>query len=283
MSLFILTLTWNGENFLKNLYPTLKEATKKLPIDSYWMIRDNASTDDTEKLINSWNDPDFVNYYKMDHNDDNFAKGNNYLVDMAEKDLGLNISQDYLLLCNNDITIEDVNSIKYMYDIINNDMSVGIVGARLLYPEVKGQKRMLQHCGVIFSPRYGYNPYHYRWQEFNDIHSQKNREFQAVTGAFLLVRANCFKRAQANGLDERFYWCFEDINFCLDVRHRQNLKVVYCGKTNITHHESVSLKKNNVNKKYMKHNVMLYQKLWKDITKADHYSYLQDLNYKLYT
>ncbi len=283
MTIFILTLTWNGMDHLEKLYPTLKEATSKLPIESFWMLRDNASEDQTDELVDSWNDPEFVHYYQMDNNKDNFAKGNNYLVNKAEEDLVIEWDKDYFLLCNNDITIADPYSLRYMYDIMEKDEDVGIVGARLLYPTVEGSKRLLQHCGVIFSPKYAYNPFHYRWQEYDDEHSRKNREFQSVTGAFMLIRADCYRKTKAEGLDEKYFWCFEDICMNLDVNILQKKKVVYCGKTNIIHHESISLKKNNINRKFMKHNVALYQKMWRKKINVDHYNYLNDRDFRLYT
>jgi len=280
VSLIISTLTWNGKEHLEKLYPTLKAALEKIKEPSFWYIRDNNSNDGTKELVESWNE-DFIRYHYIDHNNDNFSKGNNWVVDKANEEIGIDRNNDFILLLNNDITIADLFSLFNMYHIMKSDRSVGIVGARLIYPSVNNSK-FLQHAGVIFSPRYGYNPYHYRHQEQDDENSRKNREFQCVTGACMLVRASCWFNTRTGGMDERFWWAFDDVNMNLDIKHVQGMKVVYCGLTNIIHHESPSLKKNGVNRQYMKHNVMLYQKLWRKIIAVDHYEYMNNKNHMLY-
>ena len=77
-------------------------------------------------------------------------------------------NDDFILLLNDDVYFADNISIKNMLKLFNKD--VGVVGARLLYPDSK----ILQHAGVIFGKRYGEMPYHYRHQEPDDKHSRKN-------------------------------------------------------------------------------------------------------------
>lgn len=281
MTIYCLTLAWNNKKELSALYPTLKKALSIIPGDKFWMLRDNNSDDDTEELVSSWNDNDFVYYYKMDNNKANFSAGNNYLVKKAEEDLLIDWDNDYFLLCNSDITIDDSMSIKHMLDLAKND-DVGIVGARLLYPKLPHTyERRLQHAGVIFSPKYNYNPFHYRWQEVDNKFSRMNREFQSVTGAFMLVKASCWKDTKAKGLDERYHWAFEDVCMNLDIHLLQHKKILYCGKTNITHYESLCLEKNNFNRKYMKHNVGMFKRMWNNKFDIDHYKYLNDPYYKV--
>jgi len=281
MTIYCLTLAWNNKKELKDLYPTLKSALSLIPGDSFWMLRDNASEDGTQELVESWDDSDFVQYYKMDNNKSNFSAGNNFLAKKAEEDLVVDWDKDYFLLCNSDITIDDNMSIRYMMDLYKHD-NVGIVGTRLLYPKLPGKlDRRLQHAGVIYSPKYNYNPFHYRWQEIDDKYSRMNREFQSVTGAFMLIKASCWRDTQAKGLDERYHWAFEDICMNLDVNILQKKRILYCGKTNITHYESLCLDKNRFNKKFMKHNVGMFKRMWDKKFDVDHYRYINDPMYKV--
>jgi len=274
MTIFVITLTWNGVDYLKNLYPTLIKALKNAVGNNYsWLIRDNASEDDTEATAKSWDD---VEYLKVDHNNDNYSQCNNYLVSKADELFGIDYDKDYILFLNNDITIEDEYSIRYMLDIASKE-DVGIVGARLFYPG-----KFIQHAGVAFSPKHGNMPWHIFSKDKDSIYTNQNRYYQAVTGACLLMKASCFKNLANSKMDERFYWAFDDIAMCLDVYYNQNKKIVYCGKTNIIHHESISLQKNKVNIKYMKHNVELFKKLWQKTYKLDYYDYLNDSTYNLY-
>ena len=90
---------------------------------------------------------------------------------------------------NNDITIVDPKSIKYMIDIIKKDKDVGIVGAKLYYPGGK----LIQHFGVAISKRHGNNPWHIYNKQKDNAYTKYDKMFQAVTAAFMLVRYDCFK------------------------------------------------------------------------------------------
>lgn len=276
MTLHIFTLTYNNKEFLNALHPTLKAATKTIP--SIWYIKDNNSTDGTDEVVNSWNDSS-VDYYKYPNNLENFSKGNNFLFDKAKPNM--DVDKDIILLCNNDILVDDDHSIKYMMEIFN-DQSVGVVGSRLLYPKTTNSTRLIQHGGVIFSPKYGNMPWHYRAMEYDDQSSRTNREFQAVTGAFLMVRASCWMKLPQSKMDDRFSWAFEDIDLCLDVNINQKKKVVYCGKSTVSHCESVTLNKNKANIIYMNSNKNLFLKKWGKKYIIDHLEYLNDPNYRIY-
>jgi len=280
MTVFAITLAWNNEKELSKLYPTLKRALSIIPDHAFWLVRDNDSKDKTQDLIKSWNDPDFVIPFKVDNNKSNFSAGNNFLVKQADEMIGIDWDNDYFLLCNSDITIEDEFSIRHMLNLFKED-NVGIVGSKLLYPKLPGNPTRLQHAGVIFSPKYNYNPFHYRWREPDDANSSKSREFQAITGAFTLIKASCWCNSKAKGLNENYHWAFEDIDLCLDVKLSQNKRVLYCGKTSVTHHESLCLDINKVNKKFMKHNIGMFKRAWDGRIEVDHYNYLNDPLYKV--
>lgn len=114
---------------------------------------------------------------------------------------------------------------------------VGIVGARLLYPD-----QTVQHAGVVMGMGGG-TPRHEgvgapkeeggpleRWR--------RPRSVAAVTGAFLGTRRETFKRL--NGFDEiRWPIGYSDIDLCLKCR-RQGLSVRYDAGIELIHHESRS-------------------------------------------
>jgi GT2 family glycosyltransferase len=246
MKLHILTITHNGDYFLNPLAESLFKC--KLP-DVNWHIRDNASNDNTEDIIKNLKSTFPIHYYKINHNKDNYAACHNFLIEKIKED------DCWLLFLNNDIVINDPNSIKNMIELI--DDNVGVVGAKLLYPD-----KTIQHGGVIFPREYGGLPKHYNIGKKNSNKLCKNGEFQAVTFAFALVRKSCILNLKNGKLDEGYHWCFDDITTCLDIKYRQNMKIMYCGKTNITHLESATLKKNNVNKLYQKYNFSRFRQEW---------------------
>jgi GT2 family glycosyltransferase len=258
----VLTLTWNGNHLLNNLKDGLIKNLNKTGLPWAWFIRSNGCKDET---IENFSNVENVYLQKMSNNIASFAQGVNSLAlfsgDIARSE------DDYYLLLNNDIAFKDDMSLSNMISLLKDD--VAIVGARLLYPGTN----KLQHAGVIFSKKYNNMPWHYRASEESDSEAMKNREFQAVTGACLLTKANTYNEIK---LDERFMWAFEDIAYCLSVKSKGK-KVVYCGKTEMEHGESVSLKKNPVNKLMMPSNVKNFKDNY--VYSIDHDLYLNNKNY----
>ena len=110
---------------------------------------------------------------------------------------------------------------------------VGAVGPRLTFPDGS-----LQHAGVYLTgagdpghPFYGAaadDPGYFR-------STQVNRNWIAVTGACLMVRADVFRAL--NGFDERFPLNYNDVDFCLRL-HDRGLRVVYEPAAVLRHYES---------------------------------------------
>jgi GT2 family glycosyltransferase len=121
-----------------------------------------------------------------------------------------------------------------------------------------------------------------------DLDCSKNREFQIVTGAVWLTKADYFEKISEKnksglkGLSEDFVWAFDDCDASLSIKYNLNKKIVYCGQTNIFHEESASLKKNPVNKMFMHHNLSKFRTKWLNIAKPDDMMYMSDKNYNLY-
>jgi GT2 family glycosyltransferase len=246
----------------------MQELESKLGVKSKWYVRSNGCKDETVSYLQTLGDK--VAILSKDHNRDNFAQGVNSLALMAQPDVS---SGDMFLLLNNDIVFKESNSLIKMYNLLKQH-DAGIVGAKLRFND--GNK--LQHAGVIFSSRYNNMPWHFRAGEEDDEFSKKNREFQAVTGALFLTPCDLFFKVGM--LDENFYWAFEDIAYNLMVR-QQGKKILLCGDTNIEHGESVSLKKNPVNKLMMGPNVKRFKEKYGSLYQIDHDHYLNDKNYNV--
>ena len=73
---------------------------------------------------------------------------------------------------------------------------MGIVGAKLIYPH----NRTIQHAGVVFSPNG--KPFHiYRGRKFNNKSVNIQKDYNAVTGACMLVKKQLVD--ELNGFDEK--------------------------------------------------------------------------------
>jgi len=274
MKLFIFTLNWNGADKLKNLYPNLINNLSDL--DYTWWIKDNGSIDESLQVISSFNN-DRVKVLSCEHNSDPFALGMNRLFKEANPE-----DEDIILLLNNDIVFNDNNSIKNMLKLIDNN-KVGVVGARLLYPN----SDLLQHAGVIFHSA-NRLPVHFKAKAKSDRYDKLNREFQAVTGAVWMTKAAYYRNiafnemSQLHGLDESYVWMYEDIDACLNIKYVQKKKVVYCGNTSIFHEESSSLKKNPMNRIYLNHNINTFRRKWHNVYQVDDFSYLNNPNHLIF-
>ena len=158
-----------------------------------------------------------------------FAAMNNRAAEIARG--------DYLLLLNNDtVCIHD----DWLEAMLNQAQrpDVGIVGARLLYPDTL----RIQHAGIvlgmsgaaghIFSEAIGHDEGGYLDRALLD------QEYSAVTGACLMIRADLYR--DLGGLDgELFKVSYNDIDLCLKVRDR-GLKVIYTPHATLLHHGSAS-------------------------------------------
>lgn len=143
-------------------------------------------------------------------------------------------SGEYLLLLNNDTEVQAPNWIERMLGPATRE-DVGIVGAKLLYPD-----NLIQHAGVMLHR--GTGPFHVSTLVPGDslIHfcsAQLTSDYSAVTGACMLVSRSLFD--ELDGFDENLAVDYNDVDFCLRVRETGRL-VVYEPEAVLTHYESIS-------------------------------------------
>ncbi len=158
----------------------------------------------------------------------NFSALNNYAVDLAES--------DYVLLLNDDTEVISRDWIQAMLEHAQRP-EVGVVGARLLYPD-----RRVQHAGV-FIRSHGRPDHAFKrmWDDDGGYFGQSLliRDCSAVTAACLLVSRGLFK--ELGGFDEaRFGVAYNDVDLLLRVRATRRHILVYTPYAKLIHHESVS-------------------------------------------
>ena len=144
---------------------------------------------------------------------------------------------DYLLLLNNDTAaLHEEWLDEMMGHAVRPD--VGVVGAKLLYPDGK-----IQHAGVILGMRGpAEHPFIGRAGEDRGYfgRAQLVQDLSAVTGACLLVRKSLYEGV--GGLDENaFKVSYNDIDLCLKVR-AAGLRVVFTPHALLLHEGSASQK-----------------------------------------
>lgn len=275
--LHILTLNWNGKDKINELYNSFNSLNKNF--EYKWHIKDNGSTDGSCELIESFNDKN-INLIKYPHNNDNFSYGTNYLFAQSGAKDG-----DFIMLLNNDVTFSGshhLNDLNYLLSYFN-EQDVGIVGSKLLLKNTD----VVQHAGVIFHEQIKM-PLYFGGNKKDGPEYSIDREFQAVTGALLITKKEYYEKICVNpsgqkGLDESFFWEFEDIAACLHVKYVQKKKVICVGNTKIFHEQSATLKKNPVNKLFRNSNVSNLLTKWGHLYYKDQLKYNSDLRHNTYT
>lgn len=142
----------------------------------------------------------------------------------------------HLLFLNND-TEALPNWFDPLVSALDEDETVAVVGARLLYPN-----GTIQHAGVMLLSQVMHGGELGGVHRFAQMHpsylpSQVRTDLTVVTGAVMAVRRRVFE--DIGGFCEEYWNGYEDMDLCLAVRHK-GYRVVYEPASVLIHHESVS-------------------------------------------
>ena len=162
----------------------------------------------------------------------NYSAINNYGVGFTDG--------EYLLFLNNDIEVIEPSWMASMLGFCQRE-DVGIVGAKLLYPD-----DTVQHAGVLMikceNALGSGGPIHV----FNNLdkddpgymrRASVSQDLTAVTAACMLTKRSVFEGL--GGFDEEFVVAFNDVDYCLRVREK-GLLVVFDADALLYHYESFS-------------------------------------------
>jgi ADP-heptose:LPS heptosyltransferase/GT2 family glycosyltransferase len=156
----------------------------------------------------------------------NWSRFNNLAVARA--------SGEFLLFLNDDVEAEQPGWIDAMVELAAQS-SVGVVGARLLYPN-----RTVQHAGMFLTPG-GVGRHAFRFAAEDDPGyfglALMERDVSAVTGACMMMRRTHFETL--GGFDETHDIINNDLDFCLRTIEA-GLQVVCTPFATLIHHEQAS-------------------------------------------
>ena len=196
-------------------------------------VVDNASADDSLARLQEYF-KDKVKFIASKENN-GFAAGNNQALRQA--------TGKYQLLLNSD-TIVWQDTLEAIYSYMEKHGDVGACGCRVLlengeldkackrsFPNVKNSFFRLFHIPTK-SKDDNYN--------LTDLADDEVYEIDCLTGAFMFMRKDALDRVGL--LDETFFMYGEDIDLCYRIKHG-GWKIVYYGKSKITHLKGASSKK----------------------------------------
>lgn len=183
------------------------------------IIVDDGSPPSIQQSLREWTAAEHIHYIPKPNNE-GFSKAVNAGIIAS--------SSEYVLLVNNDIVFQQADWLNPMVHLMNTSQDIGIVGARLLYPD-----QTIQHGGV-FPTRRGYFDHRYRFLPADHPPALLIEDVHAVTGALMLIRRSLLQ--QIGMLSERYFIAFEDIDLCYRAK-RHGYRVVYCGTSYAIHLE----------------------------------------------
>jgi GT2 family glycosyltransferase/glycosyltransferase involved in cell wall biosynthesis len=217
------------------------------------VVVDNASTDGTRAWFeNTAELPHPVRYIRHDQNI-GYARANN---------VGAGLSQaQYLLFLNND-TLVQPGWLSEMLRAVRSSAAIGVVGIKQLFPYTN----LIYHTGIVFAQ--GGIPQHlYPHLDASLPHVNKEREYQAVTGACLMIDRALFE--DCGRFDEAYVNGYEDVDLCMEVG-RRGRTIVCCTSAFIYHYGQISEGRTSDDDR----NAALFAKKWAGRIRIDRDDYL---------
>ena len=208
MKLSIVIICWNDWKVIENCLRSISESTRRTEYEV--IVSDNGSTDGSVEKIRET----FPTVRVIENRANlGFAKGNN---------VGIRETQgEYVLILNPDTIIHD-GSLDRWIDFADRHPEAGAFGCRVNNPDGSYQRSgrpfptisryVIAALGLRFLG-------HLRWpvlvDEYEGWMGDTEREVDWQSGACLLVRGDLLK--QLGGLDERFFYQFEEVDLCKRV------------------------------------------------------------------
>ena len=231
MNLSVVIVNYQTFEMTKNTINSILEYSH--PFSYEIIVVDNASEDDSlSKLQDCFKDK--VKFIASGENN-GFAAGNNLALRQ--------ISSDYVLLLNSDTVVWE-NTLENVYNYMEKHGDVGACGCRVRLENGeldKACKRTFPNVKNSFF-RLFHIPNKSKDDNYNltDLPDDEIYEIDCLTGAFMFIRKEALD--EVGFLDETFFMYGEDIDLCYRIKNG-GWKIIYYGKSSITHLKGASSKK----------------------------------------
>ncbi len=216
------------------------------------IIGNDCSTDQTKELdkvvhgINIINNKENLRFLRNCNNASKQAKGK------------------YILFLNNDTQVQE-NWLSSLLNIIENDVTVGMVGSKLIYPD-----GYLQEAGgIVWNDGSAWNFGQKKLPDAAEYNYVKDVDY--ISGAAIMIRKSLWE--EIGGFDDRFAPAYyEDTDLAFEVR-KHGYRVVYQPLSVVIHFEGIS---NGTDvkqgiKAYQVENQNKFYEKWKEVLEKEHY------------
>jgi GT2 family glycosyltransferase/spore maturation protein CgeB len=231
----LIVLNKNGASLLHRHFQSFAEHNAYRNVE--YVVVDHGSTDDSRSIIEKWRSAGIsINFVERSENG-SFSASNNHAVQLTKA--------DYLVFCNNDVFFQE-DTLSAIMDILRHE-SVGIAGLKLL-DEARTEEDYglgaVQHLGVFYNSAESdrvVHPIEARYLPILRRSLDADFEVPAVTGAFLGIKRDDFLKA--GRFCEDYYYGYEDIDLCLNIRLFLNKSIVLVASSQAIHSRGYSRKK----------------------------------------
>ncbi|MBN2604048.1 MAG: glycosyltransferase family 2 protein [Candidatus Thermoplasmatota archaeon] len=202
----------NWENTVECL-----ESLKDIKYENYEIIViDNGSTNNSYHEIKCRYSS--LKIFKLNNNL-GFSSGVNFGISKAQ-------NYEYLLLLNNDVTVDKLFLTKLVFGI-QLDKNIGLIGSKIYY----SQSKKIWSAGIGMR-RITKATYLYAFNDNNKLWKSRGLEVDYLTGCCLLIRKDVIDKV---GLfDEEYFMYYEDIDFCMRAKEKF-FKIVYFPSSIVWH------------------------------------------------
>ena len=233
MNLSIIIVSYNTQHYIVQTIQSILRS--KLNIDYEVIVVDNNSHDSTCGVI------------KDKYPEIKLIKNSKNLGFSGAVNVGVEASKSASILLLNPDTIVDERAIQLLYDNLNNNSKVGIIGGKIInsngvfqlssrraFPGLLTSLFQISGLSYLFPKSRIFGRYNYTY-----IDKDTSHEVDSVSGACIMFEKELYNTI--NGFDEDYFLFFEETDFCVRAKKIGKL-VYYLPEALIVHYKGESMK-----------------------------------------
>ncbi len=226
IELSIIIVSYNTKKITENCLKSIFDSLKNSKINYEIIVVDNASTDDSCEMLESYKVHKALKVIKNEINV-GFAKANNQGVKIAKG--------KYLLLLNSDILVLN-NSIEKLFNFYKqNEKLINFLGGKLLNKDLTPQPS----CGPMYSLPMVFAHLFLKGDYWGLTRYSPNKikGVDWVSGACILTKKEIFQKL--GGFDERIFMYMDEIDLFFRAK-KNGFKIFFYPEANFIHLGSAS-------------------------------------------